>query len=154
MEVPVRGFYTSRTKCKNLFMNRCLMKFLALSILLSLASGSLCFGFMPYSDLLTVSPAVAKAGTTVEVTVSGKDLDELKLLRFSDPSIKAVPVMKPADDFHPQPRPVDGKFTVTIPASVKPGVYEVRSLGYFGLSTARPFLVVPAGADEAVMKGD
>lgn len=132
-------------------MNRTFMKFWTLSILVSMSSASFCFGFMPYSDLLTVSPAVAKAGTTVEVTVSGKDLEELKSLRFSDPSIKAVPVTKPADDFFPQARPVAGKFTVTIPASVKPGVYEVRSLGYFGLSTARPFLVVPAESDEVVL---
>lgn len=135
-------------------MNRFFMKFSALSILVSLASASLSFGFMPYSDLLTVSPAVAKAGSTVEVTVAGKDLEELKRLRFSDPAIRAVPVVKPADDFHPEARPVEGKFTVTIPASVKPGVYEVRSLGYFGLSTARPFLVVAAEADEVVLTGD
>ena len=83
-------------------MNRSLMKSLALLILLASAPLRLCFGFMPYSDLLTVSPAVAAAGTTLEVTVSGKDLDELKTLRFSDPSIKVVPVMKPADALHPE----------------------------------------------------
>lgn len=155
LKMPVCGFYSGGTKCKDLLiMNRNFMKFLTLAILVSMSSVSFCFGFMPYSDLLTVSPAVAKAGTTVEVTVSGKDLEELKSLRFSDPLIKAVPVTKPADDFHPKPQPVDGKFTVTIPATVKPGVYEVRSLGYFGLSTARPFLVVAAEADEAVLTED
>ncbi|MDA7922182.1 PPC domain-containing protein [Verrucomicrobiales bacterium] len=154
LEVPECGFYSGKAKCQVLSMNRFLMKFWALSILLTLASSCFCFGFLPYSDLLTVSPAVAKAGSTVEVTVSGKDLDELKLLRFSDSSIKAIPLMTPADEFHPQPRPVEGKFTVTIPDSVKPGVYEVRSLGYFGLSTARPFLVVAADADETALTGD
>ncbi len=118
---------------------------------LSLGSAS---AFMPNPDLLTVSPSVAKAGSTVEVTISGKELDEAKALRFSDDRIKATPVLLPADEFHPEPRPVDGKFTVTIPADVEAGVYEVRSLGYFGLSTGRPFLVVPAGRNHTTEEGD
>ena len=119
--------------------------------ILSISSAS---AFMPNPDLLVVSPSVAKAGSTIEVTISGKELDEAKGLRFSDDRIKAEPVMLPADEFHPKPRPVDGKFTVTVPADVEPGVYEVRSRGYFGLSTGRPFLVVPKGRNHTTEEGD
>jgi hypothetical protein len=110
--------------------------------------------FMPYSDLLTVSPALVKAGDTVEVTVTGKDLESLTGLRFSNPKITAAPVVTPADDFFPKPRPVDGKFTVTVPAEVPAGVYEVRTVGFLGLSTARPFVVFPSGSAESLEQGD
>lgn len=110
--------------------------------------------FMPYSDLLTVSPALLKAGDTVEVTVTGKDLESLTGLRFSNPKITAAPVVLPADDFFPTPRPVEGKFTVTVPADVPSGVYEVRTVGFLGLSTARPFVVFPSGSSESLEQGD
>jgi IS5 family transposase len=112
------------------------------------------YAFMPNPDMLSVSPAVAKAGETVEVTIAGKELDEVDLLRFTHPNIVGKPVLLPADEFHPEPRPVKNKFTVTIPADVKPGVYEVRSRGYFGLSTARPFLILPKDSVELVEEGD
>jgi hypothetical protein len=109
---------------------------------------------MPNPDLLTVAPAVAKAGTTLEMTTTGKELEGAKSLRFSHPKITGVPVMLPADDFYPNPRPAEGRFTVTISADVPPGVYEVRSVGHFGLSTARPFVVFPSGYDELLESGD
>jgi hypothetical protein len=112
------------------------------------------FAFMPNPDLLTVAPAVAKTGTTFEMTTTGKELEGAKTLRFSHPKITAAPVMLPADDFYPTPRPAEGRFTVTIPAEVEPGVYEVRSHGYFGLSTARPFVVFPSGSAEITETGD
>ena len=126
----------------------------ALSFFAVLSTSGPAFAFMPNADLLTVAPAVAKAGTTFEMTTTGKELDGAKSLRFSHPKITGQPVMLPADDFYPAPRPVEGKFTVTIPADVAPGVYEVRSLGYFGLSTARPFVVFPSGSTEVIETGD
>jgi len=129
------------------------MKRLA-ALLLPLLSALPAHAFMPYSDLLTVSPAFVRAGDTVEVTVAGKDLEAISGLRFSNAKITAKPVVTPADDFFPTPRPVEGKFTVTIPADVPPGVYEVRTVGFLGLSTARPFLVFPSGSSESLEQGD
>lgn len=111
-------------------------------------------GFMPNPDLLTITPAVARAGSTVEVTIKGKHLDEARSLRFTHPEIKAEPVMLQADDFHPEPRSVNGRFAVTIPADLEPGIYEVRSFGYFGLSTARPFVVLASDSDLGTETGD
>lgn len=122
-----------------------------MAIILAVSSAH---AFLPNPDLLTVSPAVAKAGSTVEVTINGKELDEAELLRFTHPKITGAPVVLPADEIYPEPRPVKNKFTVTVPADVEPGVYEVRSKGYFGLSTARPFLILPADATEIAEEGD
>lgn len=129
-------------------------KFLpTLTTALLLATGP-AFAFLPNPDLLTISPAAGKAGTTVEVTISGKELDDIELLRFSDTRLVGKPVMLPADALFPEPRPAKDRFSVAIPADLEPGVYEVRSKGYFGLSTARPFLVLPADAVSAVEEGD
>jgi len=53
--------------------------------------------------LLTVFPCGGKAGTEVEVTVSGSDLDEASDLYFSHPGLKAqrVPVPDKPGEFQP-----------------------------------------------------
>ena len=72
----------------------------------------------------------------------------------SDTRIKVSPEMLPADEFYPAPRPKPNSFKISIPTDVPPGTYEVRSLGYFGLSTARPFIVLPKNAIEIREEGD
>ena len=134
------------------FSSRALSRFVCFFLALAFCQSA--HAFLPNPDLLTVSPAVAKAGSTVDVTINGKELDEAKLLQFTNAKIAGKPVMLPADEFHPQPRLVKNKFTVTVPADVEPGVYEVRSKGYFGLSTARPFLVLPSDSKAIAEEGD
>ena len=109
---------------------------------------------LPTSDLQEIYPPVAAAGSSVEVTVSGENLAGLKHLRFDAPRIKAPPVLRAGDDFYPTRQSVDNHFQVDVPATVEPGIYEVRSLGHFGLSTARPFLVVANDAVEVLEQGD
>ncbi|MDF1815247.1 MAG: hypothetical protein P1V20_23810 [Verrucomicrobiales bacterium] len=125
--------------------------FLTIALVLFPVAAS--FGFMPNPDLLSINPAVAKAGDTIEISIKGTNLDEAETLRFSSPLITAKPVTAAPTEFNPKPELFSTKFTVTIPADIEPGVYEVRSLGYFGLSTARPFLVLPAGDNETVVSG-
>jgi len=110
--------------------------------------------FLPYSDLLVVSPVAARAGDALEVEVTGKNLEALTGLRFSHSGIVAEPAVLPPDDLHPAGRPVEGRFLVKVGSDVPPGVYEVRTRGYFGLSTARPFLVFPPGSEESREQGD
>jgi len=110
--------------------------------------------FMPNPDMLTITPSVAKAGTTVEVRIKGDHMEDLETLRFEDPRIVVEPVTRPADEFFPEPQPEKDRFLVTIPEDVEPGIYEVRSKGYFGLSTARPFMVVDKDAKEIEVEGD
>ena len=115
---------------------------------------SLSFAQLPNTDLQMISPAFVKAGSSVEMSLSGEHLEEISALRFNDPRIKATAVTQPADEFFPKPRPVANRFTVTVPADVQPGIYEVRSQGYFGLSTARPFMVLHKDDSEIKEEGD
>ncbi len=126
------------------------MRFLASFLFLA----SSVHAFMPNPDLLTIFPPVASAGSTVEVRIQGTNLDEATTLRFADERFLVEPVTLPADEFHSEARPVEGRFRITIPTEVEPGLYEVRSLGYFGLSTARPFQVVAAEEEVRREEGD
>ncbi|NNE93526.1 MAG: hypothetical protein HKN23_17910 [Verrucomicrobiales bacterium] len=130
------------------------MRFLSPALFCLLAAPV--FAQLPNSVLQQISPAFGKVGTTFEVSVSGENLEQLTGLRFSNPRIKAKQVRLPIDEIYPQGRPSGNgnRFTVTIPASFEPGIVEVRTLGYFGLSTARPFLVVPEGSVEIREEGD
>jgi hypothetical protein len=112
---------------------------------------------LPNPRLLTLTPCGAKAGTTVEVTFSGTDLEEPQTLRFSHPGIKAEPIIpppppapkpdpkKPApkpDPKQPPPKPPPiTKFKVTIPANVPVGIYDARLVGQWGISNPRAFVV-------------
>ncbi|HAH43383.1 hypothetical protein [Gimesia sp.] len=103
---------------------------------------------LPTADLRQIKPFAAAAGKTVELSILGSNLDDASELRFSHPGITAKPVMLPADDIYPEPRRQDSRFEVSVAKDVPPGIYEVRAVSYFGLSTARPFVVAPADSRE------
>lgn len=110
---------------------------------------------MPQTRLLSVNPAGAKVGSTVEVTFTGTDLDGLEKMVFSHPTIKAEPVFeevkkedpKKADpkksDKAPTPPPAPKliKFKVTIPADTPLGIHDVRISGKTGVSNSRAFQI-------------
>ena len=98
----------------------------------------------PAAELLSINPPIANAGQTVEISLSGTNLDDVNALHFSNLKITAKPVMLPQSEFHKFQKQSGTRFSVTIPADVSPGVVELRAKGYFGLSTSRPFLIVPA----------
>src|SRR5581483_2815630 len=82
---------------------RCVL--LIASITLTLAGSAR--AQLPAARLNTLFPPGGKIGTTVDITVSGLDLDGATELRFSNPSITA----KPKDESESG---TDRKFTVTI----------------------------------------
>ena len=84
---------------------------------------------LPTARLGQIHPAGGQAGTTLEVSVTGSDLDEPQRLHFSQSSIKATPKGEGA------------RFTVTIESNTPPGTYDVRFVGRFGLSNPRAFVV-------------
>jgi hypothetical protein len=98
--------------------------------------------------LFHLTPQGGKAGSTVEVTFSGQDLEEPQALLFSHPGIKAEPVQPPAPPppdpkkkGPPAPTPAVNRFKVTIAADVPVGLYDARLLGKWGVSNARAFAV-------------
>lgn len=107
---------------------------------------------MPQPRVSSVFPVGAKAGTSVEVTVTGTDIDDPTGLLFSSPEIKAELVVPPEPK--PDPKAKDmpkkggrtgpqtaAKFKITVPASVPPGTYDVRVVSKFGVSNPRAFVV-------------
>ena len=108
---------------------------------------------LPSARVQYVFPLGAKAGTSVEVTVTGNDLEEPEKLLFSHPGIKGEYISPPKD---PTPDPKDPKktvpppktnpagphkFKVTAAGDVPPGLYDLRFVGKWGASNPRTFAV-------------
>lgn len=112
----------------------------ALAILAALNSAA--WAQLPQVQLLAVSPAGGKQGTTVDLTVSaGSDLDGVNQLYFSHPGIKAVQKMSAQGVLPVAPEPLVNQFSVAIAQDVPPGVYDIRAIGTFGMSNPRSFVV-------------
>src|SRR5262245_26838603 len=113
---------------------------------------------LPFPRLASVLPAGGKAGTVVDVTLAGADLEEPQELRFSLATIKAEPIVPPPPPppdpknppkDPPKPTPVT-QFKVTIPADAPPGLYDVRVVNKWGISNPRAFVV--GGLNEVMEK--
>ena len=83
---------------------------------------------LPSAKLLTVFPPGAKSSSTVEVIVSGQDLEGAKELRFSHAGITAT-------------NQGTNRFEVTIAREVPPGIYDALVVGKYGASNPRAFAV-------------
>ena len=83
---------------------------------------------LPAARLLTVFPPGAKSGSTLEVTVSGQDLEGANELRFSQTGITAT-------------NKGTNRFEVTIARTVPPGIYDALVVGKYGASNPRAFAV-------------
>ncbi|MBI1901904.1 MAG: pre-peptidase C-terminal domain-containing protein [Planctomycetia bacterium] len=99
------------------------------------------FAQLPTARLSSLSPPGAKAGTTVEVTIAGQDLDLASQLLFTHGGIKAAQKMRDPNAFEKGPQPVPNVFTVTVAGDVPPGKYEARAVSKFGISSSRYFQV-------------
>ena len=88
------------------------------------------FAQLPQARLGWIFPPGAAAGSTVELTVAGADLDEPAGLRFSDPRLTAI--LKPG---------TPNQFQVMVPAECAEGLLDVRFVGRFGVSNPRAFAV-------------
>jgi Bacterial pre-peptidase C-terminal domain len=86
------------------------------------------FAQLPAARLNSVFPPGAKAGTTVECTVAGQDLDDLSGLYFSKSGISA-------ESLGPN------KFKVTIADTVPVGPVDVRGITSRGLTNFRAFSI-------------
>ena len=106
---------------------------------------------LPRIDL--ISPLGAKTGTTVELSFTGTDLDEIESLWFNHPGIKSAKAPPPpppkidagtpppkVDPKAPPPPPLN-KFNVTVAADVPVGQYDIRIVNKFGISNPRVFTV-------------
>ncbi|MFK5920629.1 MAG: pre-peptidase C-terminal domain-containing protein [Verrucomicrobiota bacterium] len=98
----------------------------------------------PSPELQEIYPAGGQAGTQVTVTISGEDLLDIKSLKFSHPGIKAERIYLAKSKLWDEARPDGQKFRISIPKDIKADSYDVRVLGYYGLSSPRIFQVSSA----------
>ena len=85
---------------------------------------------LPLPRLLTVMPMGGQTGTSVEVTITGENTEDISELTFSTPKITAKPVAGAVN-----------KFTVSIAADAPVGVYDARVMSRLGVSSVRAFSV-------------
>ncbi len=116
----------------------------------------------PAPRLISVSPAGAKAGAVVELTLAGIDLDEPENLLFSIPGFKADLAPPPADAKTTDAKTAEAKapdakkpsrrrpkgpppttivYKVVVPPDASLGVADVRIAGKWGVSNARAFVI-------------
>ena len=108
---------------------------LRLSTALALFSALSVVAQLPVARLTSVFPPGGKAGTSVEVTVTGNDLDDTTRLWFSNPSVTST--QKFSADGLPEP----GKFVVTIASNATCAACDTRIVGRFGISNPRAFII-------------
>lgn len=85
---------------------------------------------LPAPRLLTTMPMGGTAGSQIEVTISGENLEEAGDLSFSDPRITAIRKLNAAG----QPEP--NRYVVTIAADCPVGVHEARVMTRLGVSSS------------------
>jgi hypothetical protein len=103
--------------------------------------GSTSLAQLPTAQLDGLFPPGSAANSTLEVVVSGLNLDETDKLVFSHASIKSSQKLAEATPFDEGQVPIDNTFIVTVGNDVPPGRYEVRTQGKYGLSNTRTFMV-------------
>jgi hypothetical protein len=108
--------------------------FCALSLLLA-APGMTQQVTLPLPRLITMTPMGGQAGTTVDVTITGQNLEDVTALLFSTPKITAKPVIG-ADG-----TPSESRFTIAIAPDAPVGVHDARVMSRLGVSSARAFSV-------------
>ncbi len=96
---------------------------------------------LPVARLYSVFPPGAKQGTSVDVTISGEDLEKVAQLQFSIAGITATQKTQPPALGQEGPQPVPNQFTLTIPADAPLGICEVRAIGKYGISNPRAFVI-------------
>jgi len=90
---------------------------------------------LPAPRVLTTMPMGGQVGTSVEITLTGENLESVTEMLFSTPKITAKPVTGPDG------APLENKFQVTIAPDAPVGVHDLRVMSRLGISSVRAFSV-------------
>ncbi|MBI4662836.1 MAG: hypothetical protein HY735_28810 [Verrucomicrobia bacterium] len=105
-------------------------------VLAAVLQSSASYGQLPVARLSAIFPPGSTSGRTVEVAVSGLDLDDVDRIIFSHDGIKSAPKLS-KDRARPEPN----QFVLTVSSHIPPGIYEARAIGRFGMTNPRAFVV-------------
>lgn len=108
---------------------------MALLVLACASSATAQLVVLPAPRLLTTMPMGGQVGSTIEVTITGENIENVSELLFSTPKITAKPFAD-ADG-----KPVENKFLVSIAPDAPVGVHDARVMSRLGMSSARAFSV-------------
>lgn len=108
---------------------------LALLVIACAVTASAQLVVLPAPRLLTTMPMGGQVGSTVEVTITGENIENVSELLFSTPKITAKPFADAGG------KPVENKFLVTIAPDAPVGVHDARVMSRLGMSSARAFSV-------------
>lgn len=116
-----------------------LVRQVAIAICIAFALAHSAQAQLPATRLSAIFPTGAQSGSSIDLTItSGTELEEISKLLFNHPGITATPKTQ---DVGGKPTPIANTFVVTVSADVPPGQYEVRAIGFFGISNPRFFVV-------------
>ncbi|HBJ84457.1 MAG TPA: hypothetical protein DDZ88_11420 [Verrucomicrobiales bacterium] len=108
-------------------MSRCHSAFhIVPFILVACAASAFSQATFPTPALTGIAPLGSKAGTTVELTLRGTDLDAPIAMLLNE---RSIPVKSP------KPNVV----SLALPADLKPALYDLRFVGRYGVSNPRVF---------------
>lgn len=99
------------------------------AILLAFTASAFSQATFPSPVLTSISPLAAKAGSTVELTLRGTDLDGPQALMIGN---RSVPVKAGTKA---------NVFSLALPADLKPGPFDLRFVGRYGVSNPRVLLI-------------
>lgn len=105
---------------------------LTLSFATAALAQSVC---LPLPRLLTTKPMGGQVGTTLDITITGENMEDVEQLRFSHPGITAKQMLN-ADGI-----PVANQYVVTIAEDCPLGIHEARVMTRLGVSSSRVFNV-------------
>ena len=117
------------------------MRLTLLLLCITSACSSTVLAQLPAVRLGAIFPAGAQPGTTLDITISGNDLDDVTQLLCNHPGITFARKMAEPTPFDDGPQPVERVFTATIAADVPVGTWEIRCQGRYGISNRRLFSV-------------
>ncbi|MCA9148676.1 MAG: hypothetical protein KDA92_05235 [Planctomycetales bacterium] len=125
---------------------------LGLVVLFLLTTWSTGRAQLPSPALDRVFPTGAQVGTTVELEIAGRDLDEATRLVLFPTGLEAERIKRETHEFETGLHYVPNRFRLTVPTNMPLGVYDVRIVGRFGASTPASFVI--GDVPELVENGD
>ena len=91
---------------------------------------------LPILRIANLFPPGGRAGSTVELTLTGQDLEGVTNLHFSNLGMHAVPKRDASSQ-----EIIPNQFLLSIASNTVSGVQDVRAIGRFGISNPRAFAV-------------
>jgi len=107
----------------NLHSTFCCLQF---ALILATATTAFSQATFPTPALTGISPLGSKAGTTFDLTLRGTDLDAPTAILLNERSIPAKSTKS-------------NVLSITLPADLKPALYDLRFVGRYGVSNPRVF---------------